>query len=78
MPLGESLYFRVNKSGDTSFEVRYTIFGKRRFIALENPFPQLSIAEARSKAAAIKLQTRNGKDPLEQPKLEESKPFNQF
>jgi integrase len=78
MPLGESLYFRVNKSGGTSFEVRYTIFGKRRFITLENPFPQLSLAEARIKAAEIKLQTRNGKDPLEQRKLEEEKPFNQF
>jgi integrase len=77
-PLGESLYFRVNKSGGTSFEVRYTIFGKRRFITLENPFPQLSLAEARIKAAEIKLQTRNGKDPLEQRKLEEEKPFNQF
>jgi integrase len=78
MPLGESLYFRVNKSGGTSFEVRYTIFSKRRFITLENPFPQLSLAEARIKAAEIKLQTRNGKDPLEQRKLEEEKPFNQF
>ena len=78
MPLGESLYFRINQSGGTSFEVRYTIFGKRRFITLDKPYPELSLAEARIKAAEIKLQTRNGKDPLEQRKLEDEKPFNQF
>ncbi|MDO6712860.1 tyrosine-type recombinase/integrase [Aliiglaciecola sp. 2_MG-2023] len=78
VPLGESLYFRVSDSGGTSFEVRYTVFGKRRVMTLDTPYPQLSLAEARIKAAEIKLQAKKNKDPLEQRKLENEKPFNQL
>lgn len=78
VPLGESLYFRVSGSGGASFEVRYTIFGKRRFITLDKPYPHLSLAEARIKASEIKLQAKQNKDPLEQRKLENEKPFNQL
>jgi integrase len=78
IPLGESLYFRVSNSGGTSFEVRYTIFSKRRVITLPKPYPQLSLAEARVNAAEIKVLAKEGKDPLEQRKLEQEKPFNQL
>ncbi len=78
VPLGESLYFRVSDSGGTSFEVRYTVFGKRRVITLDTPYPNLSLAEARIKAAEIKLQAKQNKDPLEQRKLENEKPFKQL
>lgn len=77
-PLGEGLYFRVSNSGGTSFEVRYTIFGKRRVITLEKPYPHLTLAEAWIKASEIKLLAKAGKDPLEQRKLEQEKPFNQL
>ena len=78
VPLGESLYFRVSDSGGTSFEVRYTVFGKRRVITLDTPYPNLSLAQARIKAAEIKLQAKQNKDPLEQRKLENEKPFKQL
>jgi integrase len=78
VPLGESLYFRVSDSGGTSFEVRYTISGKRRVMTLDEPYPHLSLSEARIKAAEIKILAKKGKDPLEQRKLEHEKPFSQL
>jgi integrase len=78
IPLGESLYFRVSNSGGTSFEVRYTVFSKRRVITLDKPYPHLSLAEARIKASEIKMLAKQDKDPLEQRKLQQEKPFNQL
>ena len=78
IPLGESLYFRISNSGGTSFEVRYTVFSKRRVITLDKPYPHLSLAEARIKASEIKILAKQGKDPLEQRKLQQEKPFNQL
>jgi integrase len=78
IPLGESLYFRISNSGGTSFEVRYTVFSKRRVITLDKPYPHLSLYEARIKASEIKMLAKQDKDPLEQRKLQQEKPFNQL
>ncbi|MEW6999109.1 tyrosine-type recombinase/integrase [Colwelliaceae bacterium BS250] len=73
--LGNGLYFRVSNSATASFEVRYSIYGKRRFISLKKPYPALSLAEARLKAAEIKMMVKEGEDPLEHRKLDSVKPF---
>lgn len=73
--LGNGLYFRVSNSASATFEVRYSIHGKRRFITLAKPYPALSLAEARLKAAEIKMMVKEGEDPLEHRKLDSVKPF---
>lgn len=73
--LGNGLYFRVSNSATATFEVRYSIYGKRRFISLKKPYPALSLAEARLKAAEIKMMVKEGEDPLEHRKLDSVKPF---
>lgn len=60
---GGGLYLRVSATGGKSWVFRYQVDGKRRDMGL-GPFPDVSLAEARSKAAAHRSQRRDGADPL--------------
>jgi integrase len=61
---GGGLYLRVSATGAKSWVFRYQIAGRRRDMGL-GPFPDISLAEARAKAAAHRNQRREGADPIE-------------
>jgi integrase len=61
---GGGLYLRVSGSGAKSWVFRYQLDGKRRDMGV-GPFPQISLAEARGKAAAHRKARYDGIDPLE-------------
>jgi len=56
--IGNGLYFRISSEGTGFFIVRYTIYKKRKEITL-GKFPQLSLADAKLKAAKIKADLAN-------------------
>lgn len=64
--VGSGLYFRISTSGNASWEVRYTINGRRKFYTLEMGYPDLSLANAHIEAASIKRAVRQGTDPVTQ------------
>ena len=61
---GGGLYFRVSRTGSKSWVFRFQLDGKRRDMGI-GPFPQISLAEARGKAAAHRKARYDGIDPLE-------------
>jgi integrase len=61
---GGGLYLRVSGSGAKSWVFRYQLDGKRRDMGV-GPFPRISLAEARGKAAAHRKARHDGIDPLE-------------
>ena len=61
---GGGLYLRVAPTGTKSWVFRFQIDGKRRDMGL-GPFPDVSLAEARTKAAEHRRQRHEGIDPLE-------------
>src|SRR5215469_18743166 len=61
---GGGLYLRVSGTGARSWVFRYQIDGKRRDMGV-GPFPQISLAEARGKAAAHRKARHDGIDPLD-------------
>jgi integrase len=61
---GGGLYLRVSGSGAKSWVFRYQLAGKRRDMGV-GPFPQISLAEARGKAAAHRKARHDGIDPLD-------------
>lgn len=73
--LGNGLIFRVSASGTATFEVRYSIYGRRRIMGLLPAFPALSLAEAEHQAAQIRYQAKQGLDPQETKKQVKQKPF---
>ncbi|MEY8200182.1 MAG: Arm DNA-binding domain-containing protein, partial [Colwellia sp.] len=60
---GDGLYFVVPKSGKPYWMLRYTENKKRKEMTL-NKYKDLSLADARAKAAEKSQQQRNGLDPL--------------
>ena len=60
---GGGLYFVIPKSGKPYWMLRYTINGKRKEMTL-GKYQDLSLADARVKAANENWQSRNGLDPL--------------
>jgi integrase len=60
---GAGLYLRVSASGAKSWVFRYQLDGRRRDMGL-GPFPDVTLAEARARAAAHRLQRHDGVDPL--------------
>ncbi|MFQ3247975.1 MAG: integrase [Arenicella sp.] len=69
--VGNGLYLRVSKENTGYWVVRYSIFGMRREITLGR-FDALSLARANLKAAEIKLDVKEGKDPLVEKEREKS------
>ncbi|WP_345889207.1 site-specific integrase [Shewanella algae] len=63
-PVGDGLYIRVQTPGKASWEVRYTVNGKRKFITLAGgQYPQVTLADAKAEAAIIKANAKKGIDP---------------
>jgi integrase len=60
---GAGLYLRVSATGAKSWVFRYQLDGRRRDMGL-GPFPDVSLADARAKAAAHRGQRREGADPI--------------
>jgi integrase len=60
---GGGLYLRVSVSGAKSWVFRYQLDGRRRDMGL-GPFPDITLAEARVRASAHRLQRHDGVDPL--------------
>jgi hypothetical protein len=61
---GGGLYLRVAPTGTKSWVFRFQIDGKRRDMGL-GPFPDVSLAGARAKAAEHRRQRHEGVDPLD-------------
>lgn len=61
--IGDGLYVRIPKSGKPSWQIRYTIFGKRKWYTLTHFYPRISIAQAKATALEIKASAKDGKDP---------------
>ena len=62
-PVGDNLYFRLNQYKVASWEFRYVINGKRRYMTIGN-YPQLSLKEAREVVIGLSDLRDEGKDPL--------------
>lgn len=64
-PVGGGLYIRAQTKNSATWEVRYTINGKRKFIALEGgQYPQMPLVVANAEAAKIKMLAKQGIDPM--------------
>ncbi len=61
---GGGLYLRVSATRAKSWVFRFQLDGKRRDMGL-GPYPDISLAEARARAAAHRNQRRDGIDPLD-------------
>src|SRR5690349_5535742 len=61
---GGGLYLRVSLTGSKSWVFRFQLEGKRRDMGL-GPYPDISLAEARRRAAEHRNQRRDGIDPLD-------------
>jgi integrase len=61
---GGGLYLRASPTGAKSWVFRFQIDGKRRDMGL-GPFPDISLAEARAKAAERRKLRHDGIDPLD-------------
>lgn len=62
---GNGLYLRVTSPGKATWEVRYSLQGKRHFMTLDGDgYPAVSLADAQLKTAVVKLQMAKGGDPL--------------
>ena len=60
---GGGLYLRIAPTGAKSWVFRFQIEGKRRDMGL-GPYPDVTLARAREKAAAHRAQSREGADPI--------------
>lgn len=67
---GNGLYLMIPKKGAPYWMHRYTLAGKRRELTLDK-YEDLSLADARLKAAEAQKAVRNGIDPVEERKREE-------
>jgi len=62
---GGGLYFRVSEFGTKAWAFRFTQVGKTREMGLGS-FPDVSLKEARERAAEARRQLRDGVDPINQ------------
>lgn len=62
-PDGGGLYLQITPTGARSWIFRYRVAGRERQMGL-GPLAFVSLAEAREKARAARLQRYNGEDPL--------------
>ena len=60
---GDGLYFRIAPGGSQGWIQRITVNNKRRDIGL-GPYPEVSLAQARRKAADNRSAVADGRDPL--------------
>lgn len=57
------LLLRISETGARYWILRTTVGGRRRDIGI-GPYPEISLAEARAQASEMRLQARNGIDPI--------------
>jgi len=62
-PVGSNLYFRLNQYSVASWEFRYVINSKRRYMTI-GKYPEMSLSEANRKAGEMTALRNEGKDPL--------------
>jgi integrase len=62
---GQSLYLNISEHGSASWIFRYTVNGHRRNMGL-GAYPEISLMEARGRAAIQRRLLHDGQDPLEQ------------
>jgi hypothetical protein len=62
---GGGLYLRVFAGGSRQWVYRYSRDGKQIYYPLEF-YPAMSLADARSKSAALTLMRKNGGDPVQE------------
>ncbi len=66
---GKGLWFEVKATGARRWFLRYTIGGMRREAGL-GPYPEVSLAAARTEAARLRAVIASGRDPLAPPEPE--------
>src|SRR5215469_6787081 len=59
---GGGLYLRVSATGSKSWVFRFQLDGRRHDMGL-GPYPDFSLAEARTRSAAYRKQRHDGIDP---------------
>jgi integrase len=69
---GAGLYLRVSRNGSKSWAFRFTLRGKPREMGLGG-LTKVTLADARKKAADIRLLLSDGHDPLDRRQQEEAK-----
>ena len=62
-PDGDGLYLRVTKTGTKSWMLRYWVDGKARDMGL-GPLSTVTLAKARELAGGVRVQRRDGIDPI--------------
>jgi hypothetical protein len=67
---GDGLWLQVTATGARTWVFRYDVGGKRRHMGLGS-VRQFSLAEARSRAAELRLRLRDGADPLAEKRNEQ-------
>ena len=73
---GGGLYLRVAPGGSKQWVLRVVVSGKRRDVGL-GPYPAVSLAQARHKAATYRVAVADGKDPLRERRKAETPTFEQ-
>jgi integrase len=69
---GAGLYLRVSRNGSKSWAFRFTLRGKPREMGLGG-LTKVTLADARKKAADVRLLLSDGHDPLDRRQQEEAK-----
>ena len=73
---GDGLYLRVAPGGSKAWVLRIVVSGNRRDVGL-GPYPAISLAQARHKAASYRVAVMDGRDPLAEKRKAETPTFRQ-
>lgn len=73
--IGDGLYFRISASGSPSWQIRYSLHGKRRWFSLEQSYPYLSISDAKLENYKFQQRVKKGEDPSTERIEEKNQPI---
>ena len=73
---GDGLYLRVAPGGSKAWVLRIVVSGNRRDVGL-GPYPTISLAQARHKAASYRVSVMDGRDPLAEKRKAETPTFRE-
>ena len=73
---GDGLYLRISPGGSKSWVLRIVVSGDRRDVGL-GPYPAISLAQARHKAASYRVAVLDGRDPLAEKRKAETPTFRE-
>ncbi|CAM3638827.1 integrase [Xenorhabdus thuongxuanensis] len=68
---GGELYLLVNPNGSRYWRLKYRIAGKEKLLAL-GVYPEISLAEARTKRNDARKKLSDGNDPIEEKRAEKA------